>query len=413
MMNGIGNQFDLGAFFPKEKKHNDKHDVANTLFDRLKPLQNDLFSPSNNATIGSKLVFQSLSARFESFSSGSLKTDTPEKTKTDNVFDFKEVAKNVLDFVNSTLQSAKANGASDEKMANLFTQARSGVEQGFGDALNELTDLNMLDESLSQGITQSRDIIDQGINDLEQQLRSDAFASNTPSPVVGSEQTSNNMQIGVDYQSYAASSLSNNSDLSITTAEGDVITISFSGYRENSAAQQLSYASNSDAELFSFQSTQSSYQEVNFSFSVQGNLDDGEKKAIGDLIKDISKIEKSFFNGNIDKAFEKALKLGYDSSELSGFQLDLSQTKTSIISQKYSEVAQLDNNAAANNEIDKVVKPVKDFVSQFNELNNKALNLFGMEDKPFQQLLDSVFNAEFNQQKDLLDRLHNFVKVIE
>jgi len=440
-MNGIGNQFGsglgMGAFFSHDKKPFDNSDLikndlikndpfknsqaknAHSTNDLLKFANEQLSSPRSSA-IGLKLVYRSLANRFENFSTQKLSPQTPEPTQNDNSFDFKSVAKNVLDFVGSTLKGAKANGASDEKIADLFKQARSGVEQGFTDALNELGGINVLDDSLAAGINQSRDLIDQGINKLEQQLQPSQVATDngdnsvntaviTPinAPLQAPE-PAQGVQTNINYQSYAATSLSNSSDLSITTADGDVVSISFSDYRENSASQQFDYASNGNGEQFGSQNSQSSYRETNFSFSVNGNLDEGEKKAIGDLLKNISKIEKSFFNGNIDKAFKQAQKLGFDSRELTGFNLDLKQTQTSVVSQAYSEVAQFDDNPNAD-QLAQFVKPVMDFVNQYNQANSQADRLFGNNDNQMKNLLDSVFNAEFGQQQDMLDRLNGFL----
>jgi len=420
-MNGIGNQYDLGSIFSSQRKAFNNNVLVDT--NREKSLDDDQVHTLPSTTISMKLVYRTLASRFEGFAKQPLKElEKSEPTKpanNENIFDFNEVAKNVLDFVSSTLKGAKANGATDEKIAELFKQARQGVEQGFSDAEKELSDINKLNDEVSEGIGQSRDLIDQGINQLEKQLRPDAFAD----PVVVSsprapKQTNHHesakvaqLSTSIDYQSYAAKSLENTSDLSITTADGDVVTISFSDYAQNSNSQQLSYSSNDEGEQFGFFSSQSYYRETNFSFSVDGNLDEGEKKAIGDLIKDISKIEKSFFNGNIDKAFKQALKLGYDSSELSGFQLDLTQTQTSVISQKYAEVAQL-NDQPNSDVIANTIKPVKDFVAQYNQLNDLSNTLFSNQEQPFQQLLDSVFNAQYTQQEDMLARLQDFVSLL-
>lgn len=419
-MNDIGNQFDINAFFSHDKKpfgNNElsKNDRLKFADDKLKSLSEDRLSSQQSSAIGLKLVYRSLSSRFEKFSTQKLSSDTADKAQNDNQFDFKNVAKSVLDFVGATLKGAKANGASDEKIADLFKQARSGVEQGFNDALDELGGINVLDDSLAAGINQSRNLIDQGINKLEQQIQPSQISTTdngVNTAVVIPLQAPNptqSVQTNINYQSYAASSLSNSSDLSITTADGDVVTISFSDYRENNSSQQFDYANKDDGEQFGLQSTQSSYHETNFLFSVEGNLDDGEKKAIGDLLKNISKIEKSFFNGNIDNAFKQAQKLGFDSSELTGFNLDLRQTQTSVVSQAYSEVAKFDDNPNTD-QLAQVVKPVMDFVNQYKQANNQADRLFGNSDNQMKNLLDSVFNAEFGQQKDMLERLNSFLE---
>jgi len=416
-MNGIGNQFDFGAFH----HHGKKPFNNNVLLDLPKEknsLEQDQVVKQPNSLVAMKSVFRALSSRFESFNQQPFtepkESDSNKAEAEQPVFDFNKVSQNVLDFVSARIKNEKSNGASDEKIATLFAQARQGIEQGFNDAQEELTDINKLDGDVAAGITQSRQLIDQGINDLEKQLRPDTAivqqntGANTAPSKPNNESSVPQISTAVDYQKQQASSLENTSDLSITTADGDIVTISFSDYAQNSSSQGFNYANTPNGSQASYFESQSSYRETNFSFSVEGNLDEGEKQAIGDLIKGISKIEKSFFDGNIDKAFKQALKLGYDSSEISGFQLDLSQTKTAMVNQTYAEVAKLNDDPNAD-AIAQAMKPVKDFFAQYQQLGELSKSLFEQQDQPFQQLIDNVFNAQFNQQQDMLTRLHDFI----
>jgi len=416
-MNGIGNKFDFGAFHHHGQKHFDNNDLAN-ISKKLNSLTQDQVSTHHNSSVAMKSVFRALSSSFASFNQQSLdapKGDFENKTEEEQPnFDFNKVSQNVLDFVSSRIKNEKSKGASDEKIATLFTQARQGIEQGFADAQEELTDINKLDDEVAAGISQSRQLIDQGINELEKQLRPDAVSDqentvlNTAPSILNNDSSVPQISTAVDYQKNQASSLENTSDLSITTADGDVVTISFSDYAQNSSSQGFNYSNSPDSSQASYFESQSSYRETNFTFSVEGNLDEGEKQAIGDLIKGISKIEKSFFDGNIDKAFKQALKLGYDSREISGFQLDLSQTKTAMVSQTYAEVAKLNDDPNAD-AIAQAMKPVKDFFAQYQQLGDLSKSLFEQQDQPFQQLIDNVFNAQVNQQQDMLARLHDFI----
>jgi hypothetical protein len=51
------------------------------------------------------------------------------------------------------------------------------------------------------------------------------------------------------------------------------------------------------------------YQENSFSFSVNGELDEDELKAIGQLVADANELTEEFFNGDIETAFNQALEL--------------------------------------------------------------------------------------------------------
>ncbi len=407
MMTNISDQLGLGSLFAPQKRQIDKNDVPSSLNKPMPlALQSDKFSTHDSATIGTQLLYQAISLRFSTFSSKQIKLGSPDVVNQPaNVFDFKAVANNVLDFVKTTLSKAKAEGASDEKMSQLFKQARSGVEQGFNDALGELKSIAVFDSSLADAVGKSRDLIDQGINKLEKALN----------PNASSSINAGNIQSQLNYSSDSILKSSQTSDLTIRTTDGDIVTISFNKYQQNSAAQQLAYTNNGTSTQLNFQSSQSSYQEMNFSYSVQGNIDAGEKKAIDTLISDISKVQKSFFNGSLDKAFEKATKLGFDGSQISAFNLDLQQTQTSVVSQKYNAIAKV--NEHDDKELKRLAKPVVDFANQMKAVRDNVVNIFGYdksnnEEQQLQQLLNSIFNAEFGSQKSMQEKFNNFIKKI-
>jgi hypothetical protein len=67
----------------------------------------------------------------------------------------------------------------------------------------------------------------------------------------------------------------------------------------------------------------SEYNEVNFSYSVEDGLDKEEKSAIEALIKDVNSLQKDFFSGNVDQAFDKAIELSFDNEQIANFSMDL------------------------------------------------------------------------------------------
>ncbi|NQY66050.1 MAG: hypothetical protein HRT38_20705, partial [Alteromonadaceae bacterium] len=171
--------------------------------------------------------------------------------------------------------------------------------------------------------------------------------------------------------------------------------------------------SDGDSTVFNYQSNTSSYKEINFLFSVEGDLDDEEIEAISALIKDINKIQKAFFNGNIEKAYEKALKLGFDDEQLNSFSLELQQTKMSYVSQTYNEIARYDD--SANDELARYVKPIMDFVEQFRQVQQNADDLFLQNQEvqgkgEFNKLLELVLNAEYGNNEQLVNEFNKFIE---
>jgi len=381
--------------------------------------QNDIFSPKSdvalhsNAAVGTKVIYQSISKQFSSSLAVAFKdkNEPQEAVEESSVFDYEKVANNVLSFIGNRIEAAKADGVDQEGIEELLQQARAGIEQGFGEALKELEDLSLLDESLAKDIQTSRTLIDDGINELQQNLQPPVTSNGQPVTdlfdVLG-EEFAIDKQVALENAAYA--SQSRDSDLSITTADGDVVTISFSDFHERAAVERYSASTGDGFSSESYQASSSSYSSMSFSYSVEGELDDGEKEAIGALIKDINKLQTEFFSGDINKAFEMALDIGYDKEELSGFRLDLQQTQTTYVSQKYAEVNNFgDDNALAQN---KEVKPLLDYIGEIQSLAETARELLGPQDNQYVDLLDSVFEAEFGRNAQLLNQFKNFMNSI-
>jgi len=357
-------------------------------------------SISDRSVVALKMVQQSISAKFfsvQGFPDNPPKEVTAPERGPISIFDFEAVAKNVMTFVNSSLNAAKSRGATTSELDEMLGQARQGANNGIDEAIEELSDLNVLDEELTEGIEKARDLINAGLDKTQEKLIGDSTEISPSSSSLTSR--------AVEFSSESYASQSNSSDLSITTADGDIVTISFSALQENQASENFSYSANQNSSQMSYQSSASSYSQMNFSFSVQGDLDNEELQAIQSLIKDISKIEKDFFAGDIDKAFNKALELGYDEEQLSSFNLELRQTQTNYVSQAYTEIANYDE----NEELNALIRPVLDFIGDFKELRDNANKLLDHEGKQFNKLLESVLNAEFDQNQKLLSQFTDFI----
>lgn len=420
-MKQIDNLLGLSPSFKRDhQKMSDQKQVSSPPHNDLSRLRGDNFSLNNfslnnRTAVGMKLVFESISIRFSSASSifKDFNLFEPGQTYTrdkgiedQSFFDYEKVAENVMSFISSSVQAARQRGSSNDELEEMIEQARFGVNQGIDEAIVALGDLQLLDDDLAEGIEKSRVLIATGIDKLSDQLvtpENSPSASNQLSPI---SQT-------IEYASSSYAASSSNSDLSITTADGDRVTISFSALQERYAGEQYNYYSDADSTEFNYQSSISSYKEANFSFSVEGDLDDGEIEAISELIKDIKKIQKAFFNGNIEKAYEQALKLGFDDEQLNSFSLELQQTHMSYVSQTYNEIARYDD--SDNGELAAYVKPIMDFVEQFRQVQQNAIELLAQDKQDqskgeFNQLLELVLNAEYGNNELLLNEFTRFIE---
>jgi|GEM_PF-1657713 len=371
----------------------------------------DKLALNNRTAISMKIVFQSvssqISARFEKSTyradekntipaSKMASTSLPDNESPTGFFDFEKVAKTIMDFVGGSIIAAKAGGASDEELKEMFEQGRAGANLGIDQALGELKDMAMLDEGLNQGIEKSRDIVNTNLDDLYEQMFPTDNASNVT-------------KVNLDSELYTSNSKS--SDLTITTTDGDIVSISFSELQETASQERYQYAENGKGASENYSMASSQYHEINFSYSVEGELDDDEKAAIEALIKDVNSLQKDFFSGNVDKAFEKALELGFDNEQIANFSMDLQHTQTSYVSQTYVEVSEFDENPLANTQ--KELKPLIDFLDQFKQLQETAEKLLSKNDDSFGQLLDAVFKAEFGDDKEVKDKFNKVIEIIK
>ena len=370
------------------------------------------FSVTNHGALGMKVVFQSVSSKFSSseyFADRQLNNPFDSKVKTpqaettqSSIFDFEKVAQTVTNFVSAGMQAAKESGASDKELEEMLLQARSGANQGFDEALEELEGLSLLTDELTTGIEKSRDLITKGLDKLATQYSDSQLPENHEDTVTleAVSQTSNKL----------SSSYSKSSDLTITTAEGDKVNISFNDHRSQVYGERYSETINNNAIKAEYQSASTHYREVNFSYTIEGDLNEEEKAAIGALIEDVNKLQKDFFNGDIEKAYQQVLQLGFDEQQLSSISLDLQQ-QTSIATQSYTEVANYQESALE--QLKAQLAPIIDFVDQFKELKKAADEVLESNNKfdqeQLNQLMQSVFNAEFGKSDDQQERFNQFM----
>ena len=269
---------------------------------------------SSQTSIGLRVVSSSLNQAL--VIDGQKPQEAKEKSiedKSNSLFDFEKVARNVLKFVGGVIRGAANGGASEEKLNGLFSQAREGVSRGFAMAEKDLA--GFMNEEIEQGMTKSRDLIDTGINDLE----TDIFGRQQPNAVTLSPLNT------------VAASDEKSGSLLIRTKDGDEVSFSFESLRSFQASQQLNVQAQASQEqaggsgeqgennfsaLYQQQTSYQYYERSGISFSLKGELDEDELESIADLVGQVQDLADTFYSGDIDKAFEEALSLGFDDKEL-------------------------------------------------------------------------------------------------
>jgi hypothetical protein len=202
--------------------------------------------------------------------------------------------------------------AGDPRRAALVEQAREGIERGFQEARDVLQGLGVLQGDIAANIDRTYELVQEGLESL---LGGASAAAGDSGPVAAAQ---------VSALRSASYSTSQSTSLVIDTLDGDRVTIEID--KQASASRSVFAASDGVTQVSGFQVGREA--SVEFSFHVEGELDQEEQRAIESLIKRIDKVSDKFFNGQMQAAFAKAGKLKFDSSELAGFSLDMNSTQT-------------------------------------------------------------------------------------
>ncbi|ALS98995.1 DUF5610 domain-containing protein [Lacimicrobium alkaliphilum] len=317
------------------------------------------------------------------------------------LFDFEEIAKNVLNFVGGAIKNAQAKGADEDKLTSMFDQARQGVLKGVKMAEKDLG--GMMNEEISTGIKKSQDLIEDGLQSLEQKIFGQSLQS----------------QSVTESFSYTRE---DNSELSITTKDGDEVTIRFEDSTQFAFHQSLMTSGQSSENQagaegeqqstdnnFSFTASQSYqfYQANAFSFSVRGELDESELSAIGELVGDAADVADEFYNGNVEEAFNQALKLGFDDSELTSYALQLSRNEQTKVIQTYESVSHNDDMSRGQEGLGPI-KTVSHYLERMLNMADKA-----QQNLPDRESYENLINGLVNkmpdvQTPDLLEAINRF-----
>lgn len=333
----------------------------------------DVFVMSQQVTIASQISYQKVigSLPFES---------KAEPLSPTNTFDFEEVAKNVLSFVKGAILSAQADGADNDKLTSMFEQARKGIEQGFGEAIQELKDSDLLSDDIEKGVEKSRELIFDGLDEFEESLFNPA----------------GKQPISTSFNAQNYYKLENGASYEIKTAEGDVIKLTY--HSQYQSSEQFSYNKTGDGESLNYASSYSSSQA--YSFSVEGDLNEDEVAAINALMSDLQEVSNEFFNGSLDEAFEQAKNLSLGSSQLVAMSMNLQQIEVRASVREYQ-----------------TSQPGRDIAKQFEPLNeglkesyDKALPL--KIDSQLTQLLNWL-NEKEEAREGLLEYSASFLEQLQ
>jgi hypothetical protein len=360
---------------------------------------------STQTSIGLRVVSSSLSQTLEIDGQKPKElADKKVEEKNKSLFDFEKIAKNVMRFVGGVIRGAANGGASDEKLNGLFSQAREGVSRGFAMAEKDLA--GFMNEELENGISKSRSLIDTGIDDLE-------------TDIFNRQGVENGNVARVSTLAAASQSNEQSGQLLIRTKDGDEVTFSFESLQSFQASQQTTFqtqttsdGSGDGATTTSVSAQQTTafeyYERSGISFSLKGELDEAEMKSIADLVGQVQDLADTFYKGDVDKAFEEALSLGFDNKELVGYALQLNRSTQTDVLKAYENIQHYNEANDERSQYGNVVSPVSQYLEKMMNTFENAENTLASNEDYNALIAGLISNMEDVQVPDLISAINRF-----
>lgn len=295
-----------------------------------------------------------------------------------------KVSERILGFVEGSIKAKAAGGADPEELQKMLAQARKGVEDGFAEAKKILDGLGVLGGDIAKNIDETYSKITAGLDKLGESL---GVPSSTDSP-------DTTTSISGDYSSrnYRAQAQSFNLDL--TTLEGDKVRIT--------AANASSSDSTSSADGSS--SSTKTIQVAGYSVEVDGDLNDQEMASLKDLFSKVSDISDKFYSGDVQGAFDQAVKLNIDGTQLASMSLNMT-TASVRATETYGSVAGGSKAGSSNAALNDYAKSLVDGLQTAGGLSSDPAKTMSDLLKGAFSLDDRFDQASLDKANELNDRL--------
>jgi len=206
-----------------------------------------------------------------------------------------------------------------------------------------------------------------------------------------------------------ASSVSHSADIQIRTQEGDVVTISLN---QSASSSQTAFQAEQGGSSISAYSESNSFSSA-FSLSIDGDLNEDEKKSLAALINKMSKVSDKFFKGNIQGAFKHAQKVGFDTEQIAGFSMDLNSERSvqAVAAYQQTTVPEQNINTDLLKQAGEFLAQTKDYMADTKTL----LNSFMEPQQSFKNIFIGVAEVTDIAQESAEDKPDKslFLKLIE
>jgi len=309
-----------------------------------------------------------------------------------------KASNNILGFIERRLMLDQADGATQEELASRLEAGLEGFEKGFAQAKEQLEALALFSPEIEADINQTYDLVHQGISSLKEKYLgiSEPAHNTTQTPSTRTEGSASDTQNNISVPDFTSSFSAPNSffaqrndfSFDLKTRDGDTVTIRASAQEINASKYGQERSSN-------------------FNIEINGELDEDELAAINDLLSQVNDLATTFFSGDMNKAFEQALNVGYNYEEIAQFALKLTHTEVQANPANY----QTDNDIPFTQRLD----PIRDFAQQL--LDTIETTHLANQEEFLQQLVERIDIQHTNDsgietEDQPTMRLSNFVHLV-
>ncbi|UUY07140.1 DUF5610 domain-containing protein [Pseudomonas sp. J452] len=297
-----------------------------------------------------------------------------------------KVTERVIGFIEQRLKSEAAAGADPQELQSLFDQAREGVEKGFAEARKILDGMGVLQGKVAEDIDTTYDKIQDGLQGLQDGLLSAPAANN-----------GGTVALAAYSERFAA--MAETFDMQVTTRDGDRLSISIAQASASWSQTSVAAVSNGNGSAVVASSQSGSMQIGAWQVTVEGELDAEERAALEDLFGQVQDLSSKFYAGDLAGAFDRAMQLDMDGTQLASMSLSLTQTSVRQATDAYSAVAEQGGQpaSAVNGALVDYAQGLLDALRSANEITEDAKGTL-------QQLLDGGFSLDERFGESLLDK---------
>ncbi|QTH62857.1 DUF5610 domain-containing protein [Psychrosphaera ytuae] len=302
---------------------------------------------------------------------------------------------NILNFIGARLKLDAQNGATPEQLESRLEAALKGYESGFDEANGILSDMGLMSDDVEADVNLTNSKVRQGLAELTKQyLGDDAELLDKINAEELEESEALNEVVSPTYSQVSAAQ-GRSFSFELETRDGDKVTInarSLEGFSRSQSAGGAGFAASFERE---------------FALGIEGELDEGELKAINDLLKEVNSLSEDFYSGDMQKALEKALSLGYDSSEIGSFSINLTQVSSVKAVQAYQPEEPLLKPAVLSE-----LRPLGKYASDIAESLVRASELFNQPEKLFSELLENIAKLDEQEGRQSIVEFYSYSETV-